>query len=132
MVRASQARAGLPFALFDTFRPVTEWPDSREAKIDEEGQYFSIGRASNPGLPLETPASLGLQPHPKYIKQNWAGNQVDTMRQPLYAMVHAQIHKLDRDKLRAEVSIRTKSKAFDDALATLSPRTCCHWPAACS
>jgi hypothetical protein len=94
-------------------------PDSREAKIDQEGQYFSIGSTTNPGLPLETPASLGLQPHPKYIKQNWAGNSVDTTRLPLYAMVRAQIHSLDRDNLRAEVSVLTKSKSFEDVIDDL-------------
>ncbi len=94
-------------------------PDSREAKIDDEGQYLSLGSTTNPGLPLETPASLGLQPDSKYMKQNWKGQSVDTTRLPLYAMVRARIHNLDRDNLRAEVSIQPKSKMYHDVINAL-------------
>ncbi|UYZ60206.1 DEAD/DEAH box helicase [Hymenobacter latericus] len=35
-------------------------PDSRETKLDDNGEYFVLGNAQRPGLPLETPYSLGL------------------------------------------------------------------------
>jgi len=93
-------------------------PDSREAKIDDEGDYLSLGSITTPGLQLQTPASLGLQPHPKYKKQLW-GNIVDTLYIPLYSMVRAKLHTLDRDNLRADVEILSRFSQYDDVLDDL-------------
>lgn len=93
-------------------------PDSREAKIDDEGDYLSLGSITTPGLQLQTPASLGLQAHPKYKKQMW-GNIVDTLYIPLYSMVRAKLHTLDRDNLRADVEILSRVGQYDDVLDDL-------------
>lgn len=94
-------------------------PDSREAKIDDEGAYLSVGSINVPGLQLQTPATLGLQASPKYIKYNWKGTPVNTLYLPLYSLLRAKLHKLDRDKLRAEVEVLSKQAMFDDVLDDL-------------
>lgn len=92
--------------------------DSREAKIDDEGDYLSLGRISQPGLQLQTPASLGLQADPKYKKYLW-GKTFDTFYLPLYSMVRVKLHRLDRDKLEADVEVLSRFSAYDDVLNDL-------------
>ncbi|SPA10668.1 Superfamily I DNA/RNA helicase [Cupriavidus taiwanensis] len=94
-------------------------PESREAKLDESGEYFVVASVANPGLPLETPRSLGLSASPRYIKPKWGGGTVNTYMMPLYSLVRGRIHRFDRDNLEAEVEFLPRSGYFTDVVADL-------------
>lgn len=93
--------------------------DSREAKLDDDGEYFAIGSVAEPGLPLATPASLGLPFDPKYVRPTWGGGQVNTHHLPLYNLARAKIHSLDRDKLEADIEILPRSTRSTEVLNDL-------------
>lgn len=72
--------------------------ESRETKLDDNGGYFVLGDAQLPGLPLETPYSLGLPLPP-----------LDDPTRRFYFLSIAQLIRvrlsLDRETLEAEIEL---------------------------
>jgi hypothetical protein len=73
---------------------------SSEAKLDDAGAYFVVGSVNQPGFLLETPKSLGLPFH---------GSYGDSYNMPLYSILRATIHSLDRRKRIADVELLPRS-----------------------
>jgi hypothetical protein len=94
-------------------------PESAEAKIDDKDAYLVLSSVAAPGLPLETPGSLGLPFDLKYIKPGRNGKQINTYHQPLYSIVRACIHRLDRDTLEVEVEVLPRSSICTEVLDDL-------------
>jgi hypothetical protein len=92
--------------------------ESREAKLDDDGEYFALGSSADPGLPLETPASLGLPFDPKYLK-NSGSKVTNTHHLPLFSCVRVKIHSLDRDALQADVEILPRRSSCKDVVDDL-------------
>ncbi len=93
--------------------------ESKDAKLDDAGEYFAVASVSDPGLPLETPRSLGLPAAPKYIKFGRAGKSVNTYMMPVYALLRARIHAFDRNLLEAEVELLPRSSMYSDVVTDL-------------
>lgn len=93
--------------------------ESSEAKLDDTGEYFAVGSVSDPGFPLETPQGLGLPASPRYVKPGRGGRMVNTHMMPLYALLRARAHSLDRNRLEADVELLPRSGLYTDVVSDL-------------
>lgn len=96
--------------------------DSRDAKLDDSGEYFAVASLADPGLPLETPRSLGLPADVRYTKYVRGGSAMNTHMMPLYSLLRARIHSFDRNLLEAEVELLPRSGLFGDVVTDLVNR----------
>lgn len=71
-------------------------PDSGQAKLDDDGQYFVLGSVGQPGFPLLRPADLGLPQDPLYGS---------AYNRPIYSLIRCAIRGLDRISLTADVEV---------------------------
>lgn len=85
-------------------------PDSAETKLDDVGAYFAVASVASPGLPLETPASLGLPFDAAYG---------ETHSMPLYSIMRARIHRLDRVLMTADVEVLERYSRAGDVVRDL-------------
>lgn len=92
--------------------------DSAEAKLDDQGAWFVLGDALNPGLPLQTPALLGLPFQQKYVKSS-AQRQLNTFVMPLFSLLRAKIHNLDRVGLTADIEFLPRMGSATDVVRDL-------------
>lgn len=93
--------------------------ESKDAKLDDTGEYFAVASVGNPGLPLETPLSLGLPASPRYVKYSRTGKPINTYMMPVYSLVRARIHTFDRNMLEAEVELLPRSSMYGDVVTDL-------------
>lgn len=93
--------------------------ESREAKLDDRGEYFVVASVASPGFPLETPWSLGLPANPKYTKNVRGGSVMQTHMMPVYALLRARILNFDRTLLEADVEFLPRSGFFADVVNDL-------------
>jgi hypothetical protein len=86
-------------------------PESRETKLDDNGEYFVLGDAQRPGLPLETPKSLGL-PEPPQGDPAWR-----FYRTSIAQLIRVRLN-LNRETLEAEIELlpRYPNSAEQEAL----------------
>lgn len=101
--------------LLEEFSPTTYRyrvsPESRETKLDDNGEYFVLGDAQRPGLPLETPKSLGL-PEPPQGDSAWR-----FYRASIAQLIRVRLH-LNRETLEADIELlpRYPNSAEQEAL----------------
>lgn len=92
--------------------------DSAEAKLDDQGAWFVLGDALSPGLPLQTAALLGLPFQQKYVKIS-AQRQLNTFLMPLFSLLRARIHNLDRVRLTADIEFLPRMGSATDVVQDL-------------
>ncbi len=96
--------------------------ESREAKLDDAGEYFAVASVADPGFPLETPRSLGLPADPRYTKYGRGGSVINTYMMPVYSLLRARIHSFDRNLLEADVELLPRSGMYGDVVTDLVTR----------
>ncbi len=83
--------------------------DSTEAKIEEGDSFCTVGIASWPGFPLQTPKTLNLA-----LDAQTPGYYV-----PMHKLIAVTVQEFDRTNCRARIELRPRSKAFEDAFDAL-------------
>lgn len=78
--------------------------ESTEAKLEEGNAFYVLGIESNPGFPLETGFSLGIDINPPAIDYSH-------IRIPMHSVITVSLERFDRVNRRAIIEIRARSRA---------------------
>ena len=90
--------------------------DSTESKLEECSTNLVLGYVDDPGFPLRTPASFGLQPS--------TAIESSSLWLPLHKIIRVTIHVFDRANKRIEISVHSSWQRMEPVFQELVDQDC--------